>query len=262
MASMHTIRRIPFTATLRSEWTKLASLRSTWVTLAVGVLLAIGTTVAIAIGTGIDSRDWTEVELATFFYSVETALLGSLFLLIAFVVLGVRMVASEYATGMMHLTLIATPGRAKMLAAKTAILVAITVTVGSIVAIASYFGSLVILDAYGLDGSGASGATRAIASTAVLSCFLPLIGLSLAVLMRSAVGAISTVLGISFLVGALNELFPRVIRENVIVYLPAQASDSVTYSGELAFAVALVAVVGWVFLFLGSATVALTRRDA
>ena len=197
MTNIETTRQfpsIPFTATLRSEWTKLISVRSTWLTIGVGVLLAIGITIAVAIATGIASSDWSVADQAAF-DPVATALSGSLFLLIAFVVLGVRMIASEYASGMMHLTLTATPDRAKVLAAKATILVAVTLTVGAIVTLAQYFGALTVLDGYGVDTSATSGATRAIVATAGLSSFLPLIGLALAVLLRSAAGAISTVPG-------------------------------------------------------------------
>ena len=39
---------IPFTSTLASEWTKLVTVRSTWITLALAAVLSIGATALIA----------------------------------------------------------------------------------------------------------------------------------------------------------------------------------------------------------------------
>lgn len=261
MLKTNTTSTIPFTATLRSEWTKLISVRSTWWTIAAGVLLALTTTVGVAIVNGVESSDWSAAERAAF-DPVGASLMGGLLLMFTLVVVGVRMGASEYASGMVRLTFAATPRRGRVLAARAALLVAVTLTVGSIVTVVQYFGALSILDIYGVDAAGASGATRAVVATAALSCFLPLLGLFLSVLFRSTGGPISMVQAIIIVPTLLGGLLPAGIRDNVLVYLPDEAMDSITYGGELALGGAIAVAIAWMVLSIGSATAVLRRRDA
>ena len=53
-------------STVRSEWTKLASLRSTAVMVAVGLLLGIGLTAGFAVVVGVTWQDWDAGERAQF----------------------------------------------------------------------------------------------------------------------------------------------------------------------------------------------------
>ncbi|PZA21272.1 hypothetical protein [Modestobacter versicolor] len=103
---------VRFPAVLRSEWTKLVSVRSTWWSAAVYVLVA-GAFGWLAASTtpSADSAG----------NAVGIALIGFGFAQFAVVVVGVTAAAGEFATGMVLASLAAVPRRVRWLAAKTGV---------------------------------------------------------------------------------------------------------------------------------------------
>ncbi|MEX2373504.1 MAG: hypothetical protein WD800_06840, partial [Dehalococcoidia bacterium] len=55
-----------FTDTLASEWAKLFSLRSTYITLALGLVLSVGMTALISLAVGSTFDDWAPADQAEF----------------------------------------------------------------------------------------------------------------------------------------------------------------------------------------------------
>lgn len=119
----------PFTATLRSEWTKLASLRSTSVITGIAVAGAILLTVLITVVVGESWQDWGVEERAEF-EPIGWSLIGGIWTGILLTVLGITTATSEYASGMIRQTLTATPRRGRVLAAKAAVVTLFTLVVG------------------------------------------------------------------------------------------------------------------------------------
>src|ERR1700712_2951127 len=115
-----TLRRV-----LSSEWVKLRSLRSSWITMA----LAVAGLVVVAIAGGIlTNQDWTHMhpgELARF-DPITQSLTGINFSQLAIGVLGVLFVTGEYGTGMIRPTLAAAPRRLPVLWAKAILFAAVT----------------------------------------------------------------------------------------------------------------------------------------
>jgi ABC-type transport system involved in multi-copper enzyme maturation permease subunit len=112
-----------FIDTLAAEWTKLTSLRSTYITLALGIGLSLAATplIGIAFGSRWDSMSASE---QADFQPAAFAMFGYLFSQIIFAVLGVLVVASEYSSGQIRLSLAATPRRGRLLFASHAASVA------------------------------------------------------------------------------------------------------------------------------------------
>ncbi|WP_336032688.1 ABC transporter permease [Geodermatophilus sp. FMUSA9-8] len=106
--------RVPLTAVLRSEWTKLRTLRSTWWCTAVYVLV-VGSFAWLAAAT---TRSAPTADSA-----VGVVLTGFAFGQVVLVVLGVLAVTSEFG-GMALSSLVAVPRRTRLLAAKTAVVAA------------------------------------------------------------------------------------------------------------------------------------------
>jgi hypothetical protein len=103
------------TAVLRSEWTKLVSVRSTWWCTAV-YLLVVGAVGWLAAATTPSSP---RADLA-----VGVALTGFGFGQLVLVVLGVLAVSAEFATGSVLPSLTAVPRRTRLLVVKTAVVTA------------------------------------------------------------------------------------------------------------------------------------------
>jgi ABC-2 type transport system permease protein len=103
-------RAVPFGALLRSEWTKLRSLRSTWWCAALYLLVVGGAGWLTAAGT--DSAPDAGIAVS----ATRTGLgFGQLIL----VVLGVLAMTTEFASGMALVSLTAVPRRTRLLLAKT-----------------------------------------------------------------------------------------------------------------------------------------------
>ena len=105
----------PFTATVRSEWTKLVSLRSTKLLVVLGVVLGIVMAGLLAWVAGMTYDEWDPAGRREF-EPIGTALIGGIVSAILFLVLGVKAATAEYGSGMIRLTLTATPRRGRVLA--------------------------------------------------------------------------------------------------------------------------------------------------
>ena len=99
-----------FRATVRSEWTKMRSVRSTMWTLLVAVGLAIGFGALVGV-TQMNSWDTLDPAERARFDPTSFSLSGLFLAQIAVGVLGVLLITSEYATGQIRATLAATPQR-------------------------------------------------------------------------------------------------------------------------------------------------------
>jgi ABC-2 type transport system permease protein len=101
---------VPFRALLRSEWTKLRTVRATW--WCTGLYLLIAGAAGALAAAGTDSSP--EAGIA-----VSTALTGFGVAQLVLVVLGVMAVTSEYSSGMALVSQTVMPRRARLLVAKT-----------------------------------------------------------------------------------------------------------------------------------------------
>jgi ABC-2 type transport system permease protein len=258
-----------FGATLQSEWTKLRSVRSTWIMLALGLGLSIGFSTLIAFVQGITWDDWSEVEQAAFdpvLYSMS----GIIFLLIILIVFAVITVSSEYGSGLIRTTFLITPKRFRVFAAKL-ILVAIF---GTFLSVVSFLGmfliSQTIYSNYGLETAslGDSDALRMLAFTPVTGAVYTMIPFALAFLLRGTAGAITAAVAFFFAPWILSALLPRWFQENVIRYLPDFAADSLAgvieadASTYLSTGPAVVTVIAWLVIPLAVAAIMLNRWDA
>jgi ABC-2 type transport system permease protein len=258
-----------FTATLASEWLKVASLRSTWISLGVAGVLALALAALLANIVGATWDEWSPGDRATF-EPVGTALVGQLVLMVVLPVLGVKAATSEYGSGMIRTTLIATPRRTRVLLAKAGIVAGVSAAVTLVAAIGMLLVSGAVLGAYDLDGADvlARDTLLALAGAAAMAPLFPLLGLALGFTLRSTAGAVTSVLGLIFVPGIVLELVPERWQDRVAGYLPGPASNSValahldpTYH-HLDVVPSLLVVCAWIAGALALAALALERRDA
>jgi ABC-2 type transport system permease protein len=258
-----------FGATVASEWTKLRSLRATWITLAIGLALGVGLTAVVAIVSGATWDDWEAVDRADF-QPALLALGGMLFSSIPFAVVAVNAAANEYASGMIRLTLTATPRRGRVLLAKAAVIAAVTLVASGIALVASFLVAQAVLGSYDVPTAslGDAGVPRLLLGGMLTAPVMPVIGVALGFLLRSKAGGITAVLALAFLPLVLGPMIPGDWQEDVLVYLPASVGDGIVSAqldpdGDYVPAgLALLVLAGWVTAFVGAAHAALSRRDA
>ena len=121
-----TARSAPATTmsrSLKAEWTKLRTLRSTWRTVAAALVISIGLGTAI-VASQVAQWDTMTVKQHQAFDATSTTMIGLLFASVVLGALAVRSMTAEYATGMIRSTFAALPARRAVLAAKAATMAA------------------------------------------------------------------------------------------------------------------------------------------
>lgn len=263
-----TMRPTTFMHTLTSEWVKLTTLRSTFITLGAGVVLSVAMTAVVALAVGSTWDSWSPERQAQF-APVLMTMSGNVILLIASAVFGALAVASEYSNGMIRLTLTATPRRGHVLLAKFLLVGSITLVLGVITTVSMFLVGRAILDSYGISipGLGDSDVQRLVLGLGVATPLFPIIGVALGVILRSTAGAITAVMGTLWLPQLFGELL-RTRAEKLLSLAPQSGADSLTVAhyaesplySDPAVGVFIVAV--WLAGFVGAAYLLLKRRDA
>ena len=133
-----------FTYLVRSEWTKLRSLRSTAWTLFAMLLLGIGIAALIGVGAGESYAEMTPDERKGF-DPTAMPLNSILFGQIVLGVLGILVITSEHATGMIQTSLAAVPRRGTLLAAKTLVFGAVALVFGQVMVFGAFFVSQALI---------------------------------------------------------------------------------------------------------------------
>jgi ABC-2 type transport system permease protein len=259
---------VPFRSTVASEWIKLRTLRSMWVTVIVGSAIGIGLTALVAGLAGATWREWPPDELSGF-EPVLFSLIGTIAPGIAVVVVAVKAVTSEYTTGMAALTMTVTPRRERVLAAKLVVIGAVTLVVATATNLACFLVGQAIFASAGLPSASLSdaGTARLLVVASLVAPLIPFLGAALAVVIRGTAGAVTVTLALIMLPSFLGPLLPSWWQRNVLAYLPGPASDSLAF-GDLAGVpmyrpawASATALVLWIVLFGAVAFTTLLRRD-
>ena len=210
---------------LRSEFWKLGTVRSTYWSLgaAVAANVAVAALLSIFLPSHMSDHQKATID------STRISLGGLHLSQVAFGVLGVLVITSEYGTGMIRATLAAVPQRRLMLAAKT---IAFAVT-AIIIAVASCFAAYFAFQAFLPGGDGMRttlsdpGVLRAVAGAGLYLTALGLFGLGLGAVIRSSAGAVASLLGVLFIPSLLANLLPQSWQDSVGAYLPMNAGDTI-----------------------------------
>lgn len=210
-----------FGKTLRAEWIKLWSVRSTWWTLLTLVVIGVAGTTLICWG----NADWLASEDAD--ESPGSFLTwGMMIAQICAVIIGVLAVTSEYGTGMIRTTLAAVPARGRVLAAKGIVISSVLMVVGTLTALGGYFGGNYFLDREGIGMALEGDVARAMYGSGLFLAGLALFSLAIGFLVRHTAAAISIVLGLVFVVGNMALLIPGSFGDWVVKLMPGNAGGS------------------------------------
>lgn len=260
-------RTLPFRATLASEWSKLSTLPFTRRMLLFAVAISAAAAAAFTLTTAV--TEGTPLAGLAPIDAAGASLLGADLAVIVLAVLAASNVASEYTTGMIRLTVAATPRRWRVLAAKALVLTGTAFAGGALATLAAYGVGRFVLFAQGVPAlsMGDPRLVRLMVGSALMTPFYSLLAIALAFVLRSTGGAVAAVLAIMSvpaLVGALPDWW----REALLPWLPASALHSLSGSAapsaaeHLPAGAAALVLVLWAAAFLAAANTALSRRDA
>ncbi|HKE63664.1 MAG TPA: ABC transporter permease subunit [Micromonosporaceae bacterium] len=253
--------RYGFREAVRAEWLKVRSVRSTrW-------LLALAAVAMIATGAGVGIGYRHHTPVATMEQIVDNSLSGAILAQLLVGAWGVLAMSSEYSSGTIRSTLLATPRRRLVLAAKLAVCAAITVPVGIAGSVGAFFaGQLAIRGTPIPHGSLANGdVLRPVLLTGAYVVVVGLLGLGLGTLIRHGVGAIGTLFGAMFvplfLAGIFGESGIAVSRFVPMIILANSIVTTAPVPGALNAWAGIGVMVAYAALATGLGTVVLRRRD-
>ncbi len=214
--------RVTQARVVRSEWTKLVSLRSTRWSLLVAVLLTIGLPLLFA---AVTSSHWGSMSPhdRADRHPLDIALAGVNLSQLAIGVLGVLVITGEYSTGMIRASLTAVPKRLPMLWAKGAVFAVVTFVLALPAVFIAFFGSQAILSRHDIlqISVSHSGVLRTIAGGAVYLMLLGLFALALGTILRNTAGGIAAFAAIFFVIPPLLNVLPT-SWNNAIAPVPAR----------------------------------------
>jgi ABC-type transport system involved in multi-copper enzyme maturation permease subunit len=211
-------RRSGLPGTLRSEFTKIRSVRSTWLTLAAfvmgGLLIAIAATASNRHNAGQASFDPTAASLAGTVYFGELVI----------VVTGALVITSEYGTRMIGTSLAAMPRRGVLYACKAIALACVTLVVALVTSFASFFAGQAALASTHAGASITSpGALRAVLLAALFVTCCALLGFGLGAVIRHTAGAIAALFGLLFVVPLVSNVLPASAHGDLLRWLPGDS---------------------------------------
>lgn len=222
-ATPEAYRTVGFGNLLRSEWTKLRSLRSTYLCGALTVVMTVGLAVIMGIRWSHETRplpvnfDATNVSLTGFYLAQVVA--GAL---------GVMVISSEYATRMIWATTGAVPQRRSLLAAKATVLGIVVLVVGELCAFVSFaVGQALLAHRHAGVSLSDPGVLRAVIGAGLYLTVMSLLGFGLGAVIRYTAGALSAFFGLVFALNAVIEVLPDSWRSEISDYLPLNAGGQI-----------------------------------
>ena len=220
-------QRVTLARVIHSEWTKLRSQPSTAWSLLSAVALIVGFGVLYSL-VRVTRPPRTPADMASF-DPTAVGLAGVQLAQIAVAVLGVLLITSEYATGLIRVTMVAVPRRLPVLWGK-AIVFALTAPVLFVPAtFAAFLVSQSVLFREQLDTSlNQPGVARAVLGSALYLTAVGLLGLGLGALLRNTAGAIASLFGVLFGLQIVVGFLPATLADKIARYLPTPAGVAVT----------------------------------
>jgi ABC-2 type transport system permease protein len=219
-------QRVTQVRVIRSEWTKLRTVPSTAWSLAAAVALIVGFGALYCVLRV--TRPPTGPEAVAAFDPTAVSLTGTQLAQLAVGVLGVLLVAGEYATGTIRVSLAAVPRRLPVLWGKAVVFALTTLALCLPATLAAFLVGQSILSAERLDTSLSDpGVARAVAGSALFLSAVGLLGLGLGGLLRSTAGAVAALFGLLFGPQLLTGLLPATWSDTLYRYLPVPAGAAV-----------------------------------
>jgi ABC-2 type transport system permease protein len=239
-----------FAQVARMEWAKVRTLRSTtWILL----IVAAGMIGLAIVALRQYPSDWAHMSAAqrASFDPTEDGFIGLALGQLALGVLGALAITSEYSSGMIRATLSAVPRRWMVLAAKAAVLGALTLAVGELLAFAAFLAGQAVLAAPAPHATlGQPGVLRAVLMAGAYLCLIGLIGLGLGAVIRHTAGAIGAMVAVVFVLPLITLALPESVQHAVTRFLPEMiAENSLTAVKPVAYSLSPWAGLGMLGLY-------------
>jgi ABC-2 type transport system permease protein len=254
---------------LRSEWTKVRTVRSTMWSLVAMAAISLGLMSLIAWATMHRWARFEPQERASLIHRpLEIILARPVFVgQLVVAVLGVMVISAEYTTGMIRSTLQAQPRRLTVLLAKIAVFAALMLAVGETLSFAAFFVGRQVIAVHIPVNLSDPGVTRSVIGAGLYLAVLGLFSLGFGAILRHTAGAITAVLGLVLIVSNLTGLLPDSWGHHINAWMPTNAGQLIMQPHQapddlLSPWQGLAVFAGWTALVLIVAAVLFRKRDA
>jgi ABC-2 type transport system permease protein len=221
--------RAGFGGTLRSELTKIRSVRSTWWTLLVLVVISVGIGAAICAGVAANWSHTSASDRATF-DATQVSVAGLFYLgQLVIVVLGAIVFTAEYSTGMIRTSLTAMPRRITVYTAKALVFALVAVVITLVTAFLAFFlGQAILTSTHESATLSQHDVLRAVIGGALYVTLCGLFAFAAGAIFRHTAATITSVIGLLFVVPILAHLLPSNWYQDIARWLPSSTGDAIS----------------------------------
>jgi ABC-type transport system involved in multi-copper enzyme maturation permease subunit len=251
-------------AVVRSEWTKLRTLRSTWLTLLLALVISVG----IGLVSGGSARSAFESGNADLvrpdFNPIDAGFIGLVYGQLSLVAFGILLVGGEHSSGSIRASLAAVPQRGLFYVGKLAVGIAVALPASLAMAFSSWPATQLGLGPYGASIQE-PGVLRAVFGAALYTTLIGVFAAGVAAILRSSVLSMAVLIPFFFIIGPILANLPGV--REVARYLPDQAGQQIMTvgppgGGALGPGWGLMVLVAWTVAALAGGYLLLRHRDA
>jgi ABC-type transport system involved in multi-copper enzyme maturation permease subunit len=254
---------------VRSEWTKVRTVRSTMWTIGVTIVLGIGIGALVAAVTRSHWSSMNSFQRLTF-DPTATSLIGLLFAQFAIGILGVLVISAEYSTGTIRATFSAAPNRSRVFVAKIFVFGVLSFVVAEVTSFVAFFLGQFLLSSPATHQTLTDpGVFRAVFGGGLFVCVLGLMAMGLGTIIRHTAGAISAFVAILLVLPIILQALPYSLSTDIRRFMPDQiAVRMVTTQGRnvdfRSFSpwVGMFILCGYAVVLLVIGASMLNRRDA
>ncbi|MGI9005523.1 MAG: ABC transporter permease subunit [Streptosporangiaceae bacterium] len=217
--------RAGFAGTVRSEFTKIRSVRSTYWTLlalvlacvGIGALFSWGQTQRLTSlqsghtlrGGKVPSGIYAQIATQIHNSAASISLFGLLFGQLVIIVLGAIAITSEYSTGMIRTSLTAMPRRLTVFSAKGVVFGLVALVTGEVISFLAFFTGQAILSTQHVSTTlGTPDVLRTVLGGGLFLAVCGLMSFGIGAMLRHSAGAIAAGIGVMFVLWILSQFLP------------------------------------------------------
>jgi ABC-2 type transport system permease protein len=217
--------RVTFAGALRSEFTKIRSVRSTYWTLLAMFVVVVGFGALASTGAAHGPH-------GPYFDPTRQSLAGLYIGQLIIGVLGVLVISSEYSTGMIRTTLTTNPHRGVMIAAKGVVFTVVALVTSLVTSFVAFFVGQALMSSDHISTTiGSPNVLRAVIGGALFLTACGVLAFGLGLLIRHTAGGIGAVTGLLFVVTILVNFLPQSWQNHVDKWVPALAGGQLWMTG-------------------------------
>src|ERR1700744_1180034 len=221
--------RANLVGTLRSEFTKIRSVRSTYWTMIVLFVITVGIGALVSWLTG---SHWNQASASqrAGFDPTSNALVGLFFGQFVIVVLGAMTITAEYSTGMIRTSLTAMPRRGVFYLAKALVFTVIALVIGEVASFVAFFLGQALLGTAPVHISTTLSSPHVLRAVVGGGLFIAACGLfafGIGTMVRHTAAAISIAIGVLFVVPIIVNFLPGSWNNDIMRFLPSEGGQAI-----------------------------------